>query len=179
VSLPCASFFLRLRLGFYGLGHRSFRTSVRPARHLRDGPPGKSKEPAGRRRYENPDRGFAKVGAGRRQANVKTRTLQKPKSAAPAKAIHRIPKQKEPSLRSSGQAGRASFVRVNPFVPQCKPALRNARRVGRNWTVVGYVLTVRRIPMKLSFRVFLLCVALAGRDRFGRTRCRKPAATTK
>src|ERR1700678_1348264 len=31
---------------------------------------------------------------------------------------------KEPALRTSGQAGRPSFVRVNPFVPQGKPALR-------------------------------------------------------
>ena len=31
---------------------------------------------------------------------------------------------KEPALRTSGQAGRPSFVRVNPFVPQGEPALR-------------------------------------------------------
>jgi hypothetical protein len=38
----------------------------------------------------------------------------------------RLKKSKEPALRSSGQAGRPSFVRVNPFVPQGKPALRKA-----------------------------------------------------
>jgi hypothetical protein len=52
--------------------------------------------------HENQTEHSARVGAGRRKANVKIRTLQKPKSAAPAKAIHQIPKQKEPGLRSSG-----------------------------------------------------------------------------
>ena len=53
--------------------------------------------------HENQTEHSARVGAGRRQANVKIRTLRKPKSAAPAKAIHRIPKQREPGLLPQGE----------------------------------------------------------------------------